>query len=143
MKTFLISITANYTIRQKLNGVRFAQCNKTKRFVKLDLAQSELNTEIKKKIKVKKISTHKIKKYKQKKIVKNSYTPIKLILILLCLLCGYVFGISLTHISCDIINNIENSYNQLVFFISSLFLQISVCYLHGVDSINIKLNTDS
>ena len=45
MATLLIAITTNFTIRKKVNGVIFAQCNTTKKFVKTTVALEELQSE--------------------------------------------------------------------------------------------------
>lgn len=129
MKTFLISITTNYTIRQKLNGVRFAQCNKTKRFVKIELAEKEL----KQKTKQPKIIN--VPKYKQKPIKKNKtvFNPINLMLVFICLLCAICFGACLTNLFTEILNNVENNQTLLFFFISMLALQFSLCYIGSLD----------
>lgn len=46
MASLLIATTTKYTIRQKSNGVIFAQCNVTKKFVKTAVALTELQSEL-------------------------------------------------------------------------------------------------
>lgn len=81
MKTTLIAVTTNYTIRQKLNGVFFAQCNITKRFVKTEVALAELQAEIP----TKKV---KITKNTSKNIIIDNF-----ILIMCLLICTLSVGV--------------------------------------------------